>query len=226
MTNFRYIEAVGVELEGGWKRDKFTHPKYAKVVGHDGSVNVDSKKYQIGEIKSPPMDRIDSLCRFIDKFYPDAVNKSCGFHIHVSLREDGYYSGLMNRSFQKFILKRFTRWGKKHQIPESHSFWERLEGKNSYCKAAFIPDKQVGELNKGENRYTQFNFCFGLHGTLEFRMLPQFESAKLATSATKSFVRWVEAYLSNKKNRQAPIQHKLKQKDVSKMLLASLNGGT
>ena len=50
--------------------------------------------------------------------------------------------------------------------------------------------------HKSADRYTFLNFCWGLHGTLENRMLPMFNESRIAVSAVHEFIDIVNSYLA------------------------------
>ena len=51
----KFIDRIGVELEGGWEKT----PPDVDAIGHDGSVRVQAR--YVGEIASPPMDPEEGL---------------------------------------------------------------------------------------------------------------------------------------------------------------------
>jgi hypothetical protein len=209
MKKFKFIDQIGVELEGGWKNEKVSHPKYRSLLHSDGSVNVcgdmpfeTAAKYHVGEIQTPPFQNLSLLINFLKNFYPDLQNHTCGYHIHISLKNDLYYSRLMDKAFHEYILKGFKKWGEKAQKKWGTSlldqFWQRYNGTNRYCSKEFRPFAQAQIKNKGDGRYTQLNYCYGLHGTIELRLLPMFSEVRLTVDATKQYVKLVESYLSKR----------------------------
>lgn len=209
---FKHIQQIGVEIEGGWRREKFLHPKNKHLFHADNSVNItdqlptnlrNTEGYVSGEVQTPPMNTLNSIEVYMKKFYPEFINETCGFHIHISLKSDEDYCKLMEKKFYSFLLKKFTAWGTEHKNNGESAlalekFWGRLEGHNSFCKKEFRPTIQVRSKEKCENRYTHLNFCYGLHGTVEFRLLPMFDDKKLSLSALRYYVLLVEQYLSLK----------------------------
>jgi len=185
----KYINLVGVELEGGW---------IVPPVGiyHDGSVSgVAGHK---GEFSTKPPVEPDKISHWIAQHYPDYSNQSCGLHCHISLKKVNDYMRLMTPEFQKHFLQKMEKWGKDTKIPSEHPFWSRLKGQNQYCKRDFIPNDQVTGAG---SRYTQLNFAYYKYKTLECRMLPMFpEGSKYAISAIQTYLDCVEEFLDKSPN--------------------------
>lgn len=201
------VDKIGVELEGGW--DKVFSDA---VIEHDHSVKNLPNEYilssitgkapkHIGEIPSKPFASLEELKVWLVKHYPIALNSTCGFHVHISLRKNLYYSQLMDRAFLKFFRSKATTWGKEEAIPTGSPFWVRLSGKNKFCTSTFIPHQQSQLIIKEQNdarRYTMFNYCFGMHGTMECRIAPMFPTAEQAFSWVKLVVETAEEWLSSR----------------------------
>jgi hypothetical protein len=197
-----YIYKIGCELEGGWR----VRPKGLK---YDGSVYADAEF--IGEVSSPAFLWVESLIRWIRKFYPHEVNSSCGFHIHVSFRNDLFYSLLMDEDFYRYFLEKTRRWALKKEREGYNMalFWERWEGRNKYCKRYFDPEEQASLDEKDDARYAHLNFCYKLRGTLECRLFPMFEKVDLACEAVWLFYRiisyWLRDYEKKEKEEEYTI---------------------
>lgn len=202
--NYRYVKLVGVELEGGWREPPFD-------VGHDGSVNVNANV--VGEVASPPM-RPHEVEAWTLAHYPQSVNHTAGIHVHVSTHLPMHYARLMDPKFFAYFTAAMQDWGKKMNIIPKHPFWDRLAGKNQYCKKDFIPDEQVTAKSKGSNRYTQLNYCYGLHSTVECRLLPTFKMPNIAVSAIMKVVDTFELYLRENKQVSKKIAVRLTDKDI------------
>ena len=186
----RYIHKVGVELEGGWLDDSQPQGMHG-----DGSVTVVAP--WVGEISSPAM-LPHELPPWIAKNYCDIINASCGFHIHVSTRHHGDYARLMQEEFSTFLLSQFEAWGNKlKRLREYQPFWQRLAGENDFCQKTFIPEQQWHARSRSYERYTQLNYCHGVHGTLELRLLPMFPDVRDAISATKLFLSCANGYIAH-----------------------------
>lgn len=198
MDKFPNIDKVGVELEGGWSENNPDVDVYEDLKG-DGSVDVnddDDDNYHNGEMVSPPYSRWASITKFITQNYPDKVNTSCGFHIHISVPSVGYYQALMNKRFYNHLKYALAVWGRKNKIPKRDYFWYRLSGKNTYCEDEFRPNVQVMDRSKSGYRYSIVNYCFSLHGTMEIRVLPMFRDPDMSISALHCVLKCVDKYLS------------------------------
>ena len=208
------INAIGIELEGGWTRYytaagkpiryhdegcKIIRNGKPKMLKHDGSVSMDKSNSgcdYVGEIASKPM-QPRAITSWVRRNQPDAFNKTCGAHMHVSTKSTSDYMCLTDHKFWKFFREKLAKWGNKQKFSKSHEFWKRLEGNNQYCKVEHTPEKQ---LHEGSNRYTQINYCWSKHRTLEFRVLPIFETSDLQIEAFFQLIWMVENYLENNKD--------------------------
>ena len=206
----KHINAVGIEFEGGWA--KYIHTdgrgakfgelgitekrkKAPKALKYDGSVEIQKPEASWkGEIASPPL-QIRNVRAWITRNRPEVVNKTCGTHVHVSLKNTEKYIQLTDQKFIDQYLSRLQRWGSKHNIQPKAEFWQRLQGKNSYCRKEFRPEDQLYHQDRGGHRYTQVNYCYGLWKTVEFRTLPAFETPWLTTDSILETLRIVEDYL-------------------------------
>jgi len=183
MRKFKFINKVGIEMEGGWR----TKPRSWK---RDGSVSAGSNS---GEIASRPLATPTTVKAWIKRYKPDHSNATCGLHVHISLKDSSLYTKLTESSFNEFFKSELDKWGKAN-CPDNDIFWNRLEGKNTYCKRSFAPGLQLMGL---EDRYTQINFCARrLHGTVEFRVLPMFDNLEIIQSAVLKIAEIVEDYLT------------------------------
>ena len=185
--NFNYIDKVGVEIEGGWDVAPPGGP-----VGHDGSVMVAAPIR--GEMRSRPLARWDTIESYVTANWPTHTDRTCGFHVHVSLRSTHLYASLMDKRFYDFFLARMESWGKTHDIQNSE-FWNRLRGDNSFCRKAWNPDKQADATYKDSVRYAHWNFCYLQHTTAECRLLPTFKKPHVAVKAIREVLSIVEEWL-------------------------------
>src|SRR5262245_27699334 len=99
------IYRVGIELEGGWK----ALPRGSDHLHNDSSVRFNptevgrSKIEMIGELPSPPLAVGDEDSpifwkTWVRKFYPHAVNFTCGMHVHMSFQAALTYQRLMTEA--------------------------------------------------------------------------------------------------------------------------------
>jgi hypothetical protein len=186
----RYIDKIGVELEGGWS----ARPD---VLYSDGSVSIDAK--YVGETCSQPFKDLRKLKKWLFKNYPVAVNESCGLHVHISLKNNLLYSKLMSKEFHEYFkeeLRKFIELNKnKCDVNDISNLLKRLHGCNRFCKDAFYADVQANVNYKDSCRFTHINYCYRLHKTVEFRVLCMFKSKRFAFEAIKVIVKCVNEYL-------------------------------
>jgi hypothetical protein len=184
----KYILKIGAEMEGGWDFKP-------KRLGYDGSVHVDAP--YVGEVRSPAFLWIESLLRWIRRWHPQYVDESCGLHIHVSFRNNLYYSQLMSEEFYRYFLEKTKAWAKKKEKEglDMDIFWDRWNGYNDYCRKRFDPESQAQATDKESCRYAHLNYCFSIRGTLECRLFPMFETYELSCEAVRLFYRIVNSWL-------------------------------
>lgn len=192
----KYIEKIGVELEGGWTERR-----------HDLHADESLREADFpdcgcfGELVSAPINNEKELFNFIRDNWPDATSDRCGYHIHFSFKNPGLYALCMETAFYNTFLKVMDDWGKKTNL-KSKEFWSRLKGENKYCRKSFEPHRQSmcrtkDEARRGDLRRTHWNFCFSLYGTIECRMLPTFKDVEIAIDATNVLIKFLEDYLDS-----------------------------
>lgn len=182
----RHWKKIGVELEGGWDTDPREFLAYSHLIDvkNDRSVNNLPTDYD-GEVTVGPYDRLNRLFPAMLHCYPEAVNSTCGFHVHTSM-EPETAARLSAPAFFKHFERFWTDWGKAHSV--RGQFWKRLRGYNEYCQRGFDPN----------DRYQQVNFAsYREHGTIECRLLPMFRKSELAVKATVSLILCYHSYLSD-----------------------------
>ena len=153
----------------------------------------DSEDNLIGEIASKPM-KPNKIKTWMTINYPQKTNTTCGLHVHVSFKSKLDYMRLMNPEFNTYLIKRLTTFGNVHKINKESAFWKRLNNHNTYCNASFIPEDQKFDP---DNRYTQINFgSYQKHKTIEFRLLPCFQTRKLGIYAVLELVKIVNDFVN------------------------------
>lgn len=207
----RYIRSIGIELEGAWS----PYSIVASHVEHDGSVFRHRRSPQLlyGEIPSPVFymkgknSTLAYLYNWMLQHWPNKVNETCGLHVHLGLRSVYCYQQLMRQRYQKILIRGLHKWALKNGIPHLHPLWGRLAGANATCGGSFFPDYQVSSTDKlythntAGHRYTAVNYSYGLHKTVEIRILPMFsEGADYALSAITQIIEITAGYLSNIKH--------------------------
>jgi hypothetical protein len=210
----RFINRLGVEIEGAW------HKTFDDVEIHsDESVycpaNVDSQTGHWGEVgTSYGGVTYTEAVAFIKSHLPDGVFSgerngkwyTCGMHVHASMKTLGAYAALSSEEFFHYFYQKCEEWGKEKGLPPEHEFWTRVRGKNRYCKKIFRPHTQLGLIMKhnNEDRRTGINYCFALHGTVEFRLFPQFVKGEedLAVGCLDLVVNSIEEFLATRKGKR------------------------
>lgn len=136
----------------------------------------------IGEAVSDPLDP-KSVLRWLGHNYPDETNRTCGLHVHVSMRPK-HYQWLMDEAFHEYSMDRLQTFGQEHDVPEQYH--RRVNGRNDTCRDRWDTDQQVQrECRPGHcqcnERYRIWNFhAHRAHGTLECRVFPAYENLTLA----------------------------------------------
>lgn len=187
------IGSIGLELEGGWQ----FAPTGLK---RDGSVVGLSSDYQ-GEIASVPLKSRDEAVKWLRANYPQEVNNTCGFHVHVGIAAL-HYSRLMCEEFNsKFLAAMEDFWNCHRGATGFDLFRSRLDGQNAYCQKIFRPEQQLWRNEAyGDRhsvpRYSQLNFCYGRHGTLECRLFPCFASVNHSIAGMEAFLDCINEFLS------------------------------
>lgn len=162
------------------------------------------------EFQTRPGNLGESL-RQLTSLYPDVTSPNCGMHVHMSFLDPGAISMLCSERFFVYFRSHMEAWGKK--VGVRGEFWKRLANENQYCRAnseteytrrgnargtpAQIAKTPTAALVTGIDRYRQINFAaFDEHKTVEFRLLPMFQSASVAVSAVEALLDTVESYLA------------------------------
>jgi len=205
----------GYEIEGGFTSD-FSESTTNEETGerernnqywrHDGSVS--SEDYMAGEIASPVfrVDRMNQFQKFVKKNLPSQVDSSAGLHCHVSVNSKYAYARLMDVEFWNAFKTEVWKFFKESYIDETISeetyeeFTNRFRGKSRYCKPVFAPNSQVDNVwyrleNNEDGRYTQLNYPFGQHGTIECRLFPATTNANEIINIISWFITFIASYL-------------------------------
>ena len=222
------IYRVGIELEGGWtKLPNGTVPGHdgsvvveapadtefdtayqkwslayrrARDRGEYYSVPEPKRTWLTGEIPSPPIE-VEKVEPWMRQFYPQVVNNTCGMHVHFSFKTALQYQRLMTPAYPATIIEYFTLWAKKEGLAATHPLWDRLAGKNRFCKHEFHADQQVSSKKdhsqtRPGHRYTVVNYCYSVYqGTMECRLLPMMETPDQGIRAVKYLLDITNAFL-------------------------------
>ena len=196
MNNWKFIQAVGCELEAGFKNKRTD-------LHQDDSLRSDQFYNSAcwGELISDPLNDEESVIKWIKWGYEELSESPlcAAYHIHVSFKHINYYSQCMTKEFYEEFLKSIEQWAQDFPI-RNDAFWDRLKGNNKYCVNEFRAEKQVkccnkDEMRKSDLRRTVLNYCFGLHRTIENRLFPTFKNVDTAISATLAYLNFIEGFL-------------------------------
>lgn len=204
------VKQIGLEVEGGWGGERGVPPFDIPLIADhsvDGRTLPTDKELttaHVGEIVSAPMDPdMRIIGPWIDKYWPDDANRTCGYHIHLSFRRIKDYCLLTRKSFLYSLRKDMLDLGKELGLPDTHYLFARLNGANPFATINFDASRQILLNHKAvgdRTRYGFINCCWGLHKTIEFRALPTFETKDLAKKFTKRYLEFVESYLNEHAN--------------------------
>lgn len=197
MFKYSLLHKFGVEIEGSFARGSTARggvPGWKMV--SDGSL---SGLPDMAEMVSTPRpvteSGINALLAELDNVYPDNTNSTCGIHVHFSSKLPPVILGALvgTLKFQNYMMDGLIAWGKRVGVNEGSAFYRRLGGENDrYCKI-LTEEPSV----KSEDRYVAVNLqAHRKHGTIEFRVLPAFQSKKLACQAIFMVLKLVHDYLA------------------------------
>lgn len=201
------IDKLGVEIEGMWKTQSSMDTAIAtarRVTGsagyRDGSVGYmdgshrDARTYHSWEFQTRPGD-VGSTLTQVKELFPEYVNVTCGMHVHMSFRDPLSATLLTSQKFFSFFENALVTFGALMAFPASHPYWERIEGRNQYCRKNTI-DPVERQWFAHNDRYRQVNFTsWGEHRTVEFRVLPLFHSLNQSLEAIKFLFKSVDRFL-------------------------------
>jgi hypothetical protein len=101
------------------------------------------------------------------------------------------------------VLRNTRALAQELELPETHYIFHRLDGANPFahfdvhpCEQVTVREKRIGM----RVRYAAFNYCFSMHGTLEYRLLPMFKDAATAINFIQVYLSTVETFLEANKN--------------------------
>ncbi len=201
----KYINAIGVELEGGWKgatplpSGRYSYAGYKLIT--DISVNGMNDMDWGGEINSPKLYSEGGLKDFLSKAYPQRVNSSCGMHVHVSFNKHSYYLSLMRSSFHSAMMRRLKLLLKNIEDPEDQSrLQQRVYGKQRFCGGQYSNLNTIKQYNStGGQKYSMINYCQKKFDTIEFRGLCMFNKWETSLFAIQDLLVFISRYLQNTK---------------------------
>jgi hypothetical protein len=199
------INLVGLEVEGGWDGDPCKRPFAAKIIADhsiDGRTVVSDKPLtctHVGEVVSAPMfadrERTDA---WITTHWPQHSNVTCGYHIHTSYASMKDYAALTTKHFLTKLVEAIVERGKELKLPPNHYLFKRMNGSNPFTLYNFDASNQIRMKAKSVGdrlRYGMINCAWNIHGTIEFRGYPTFETPELAKEFTNLYLDFIEDYL-------------------------------
>lgn len=231
------IVKIGIELEGAWSempdnegnQDDWLYHSY---MWHDDS-SVEGLEYggeecgdcdyccndegdhcyhrengSSGEIISYPMPINGTWRNWVNKYYPEDLNSSCGGHFHVSFDNVQAFELLCTQEFFNHFIQELTRWGKRAHI-RNQNFWDRLANENTMCNIDYRGEQQlyIRHDNYPNCRYSALNYQYHKHGTLEIRVLPMFQDWKIYCKAVEVSMGIIQKYLDRMANKPIPIDN-------------------
>ena len=200
------INRVGLEVEGGWNGKPGVPPfdDLRLVADHsiDGTTLPTDKRLEtphVGEAVSEPLE-VAQIADWIGKYWPHATNITCGYHIHISLKNPLHYMLLTKKTYAIRLKKAMEALARERGLGPDHYIWMRLRGNNPFCNIDFDSSGQMAVKEKRVGmriRYGFLNFALGIHGTMEFRALPTFDNVDDARAFTFHFLNTTEQFIED-----------------------------
>jgi hypothetical protein len=189
------INLIGIEIEGNYTRDNDRRLSAIHNRHNDGSI-LEECGYCASEYVSKPCTLSEAI-EFINDCYPDNVNSSMGYHIHLSVNSIDEYSLLMTKEFFEYIKLAMFKFLETLKGTEDYQLLKkRLDGDNRYCYMVFNnPMQQIINIGYDGVRYSMLNFCFNKHKTFELRILPMFKNKNNCIKALEFYYKVVNIYL-------------------------------
>lgn len=194
---FRIVH--GNKIDKATKREMALVRYYEPIDGADEQIRkIERALESTEEIVSTVLKSKKQGIDFIDGNYPEIVNSNCGMHIHLSFKTKGCYTALASQEFyiayNRFLDSFVSKVSKKSK--DYFQLKDRADGNNDYCRQDFDP--------YGEDRYVQLNYAaLDKHGTIENRTFPMFQSKTLAKKAFRQYLKFVNTWLRENKERIA-----------------------
>ena len=199
------INLVGLEVEGGWDGEHCKRPFLAKIIADhsiDGRTLASDRPLtctHVGEVVSLPLFPDDVVIRnWITTHWPQHTNITCGYHIHTSYASMKDYTALTTKHFLTNLVEVIVEKGKALNLPTNHDLFKRMYGNNPFTMYNFDASNQLRMKAKSVGdrlRYGMINCSWGIHGTIEFRGYPTFETPELALEFTTLYLNFIEDYL-------------------------------
>lgn len=141
----RNIAKIGVELEG-WFRHRTEYP-----IHRDGSIDMAGLKEHnqtpgiVGEKSSPAFDNLEDLARWLYKEYPHRRNRTCGFHVNVSLTDVALLRRCVASDIHNAMIQVILRYAKAQRFGKP--FQERITPKARFSQLTFNSGIKYSAIN-------------------------------------------------------------------------------
>jgi hypothetical protein len=193
------INLIGIEIEGNYLRSNDLRLSAIYNRHNDGSI-LEEYSFCASEYVSKPCN-LEQAIEFINDCYPDNINNSMGFHIHLSVQTIDEYSLLMTKEFYEYIKSAMFKFLETLKGTEDYLLLKkRLNGDNRFCYMVFNnPMQQIINTGYDGIRYSMLNFCFNKHKTFELRVLPMFKQKDNCIKALEFYYKVVNIYLKKHK---------------------------
>tara|TARA_R110000751_G_scaffold86595_3_gene172312 strand:- start:156 stop:1526 length:1371 start_codon:yes stop_codon:yes gene_type:complete len=152
----------------------------------------------VGEVSSKKL-KVNEIKDWILNNYPNEVNSTCGFHIHLSFLNDKQdYSVIATKRFYDYFLSQIRLWADKRNINKDSRFYKRLNGVQ-YSNNEFKADIQITE---NSDRYTHINYAYNKfsidnnNGTVEIRLATMFDDKNITVEYALKVIDIFNGYLS------------------------------
>lgn len=192
-------------------RDAFNNNSYSSSdethISCSGECGCGDREHYDGEIVSPAL-KYEEIEQWMDNNHVENSNTSCGGHRHFSFKHNTYaYSILLNSEFNdNYLPKYLYEWAELSGVRKGSALYVRLEGDEHFCQGRYNAHRQLTLADKSSDRYMRVNYCYthskrehGV-GTVEIRVLPEFQSLRLMKSATHALAHIVDSYIEENKN--------------------------
>ena len=171
--------ALGIEIEAGFNAGEEEFNKLRKIckkhnweIKNDGSITARNSGNTAKELVSGVIEvnySNENPLRDVNKQLDDLiimiteVNKSMGFHLHISFKDFYCYNLLYSKQFITFFRKKLKAKYKDNEILQNRF-------KNNYCSGRYNKTDFDG-IDRIRTRYKMINFlAYSRHKTIEFRV--------------------------------------------------------
>ena len=204
---WKYINKIGLEIESCWLI--LPKSKLIDEIKEDGSLiySEGHSNHYLYEITSKPLANMTEIKKFLNvvktNYCENGINKSMGFHIHISFKKKYCYSLVFSRDFVKYFLEKL-----KEKFPIE---FEKRKN-NGYCLARYHTRYFYLDVSSLD-RYKAINYnAYDRHGTLEIRIFPMNKVEKLL-EYVKFTIETIESFIKEQEKKWNRFQTKLSEKE-------------